>query len=122
MRRISIAYCGTCNYRPIAASLARVLEAETGIKPELIHSPDKGAFEVTVNEERFFQSAKRVDSLILRKLLPPRQGKSEAVHDIICRFRSSGTSFGVGRPIHLLAFGKAQLHTTAETGYSEKGK
>lgn len=54
MRRIFIAYCGTCNYRPIAASLARVLEAETGIKPELIHSPDIGAFEVTVNEELIF--------------------------------------------------------------------
>lgn len=54
MRRMSIAYCGTCNYRPIAASLARVTEEETGIKPVLIHSPDMGVFEVTVNDELIF--------------------------------------------------------------------
>lgn len=35
-------------------SLARVIEAETGIKPVLIHSPDIGAFEVTVNDELIF--------------------------------------------------------------------
>ncbi len=57
MRRMSIAYCGTCNYRPIAASLARVIEAETGIKPVLIHSPDIGAFEVTVNDELIFSKS-----------------------------------------------------------------
>jgi selT/selW/selH-like putative selenoprotein len=54
MRRISITYCGTCNYRPIAASLARVIEAETGVKPVLVHSPEIGAFEVTVNDELIF--------------------------------------------------------------------
>ncbi len=57
MRRMSITYCGTCNYRPIAASLARVIEAETGIKPVLIHSPDIGAFEVTVNDELIFSKS-----------------------------------------------------------------
>jgi len=51
---MSITYCGTCNYRPIAASLARMIEAETGIKPGLIHSPDIGAFEVRVNDELIF--------------------------------------------------------------------
>jgi len=54
MRQISIAYCGTCNYRPIAASLARELESVTGVKPVLIHSPDMGAFEVVVGDELIF--------------------------------------------------------------------
>jgi selenoprotein W-related protein len=54
MRKMSIAYCGTCNYRPIAASLSRMIEVETGIKPVLIHSPNIGAFEVTVNDELIF--------------------------------------------------------------------
>jgi selT/selW/selH-like putative selenoprotein len=57
MRRMSIAYCGTCNYRPIAASLARMIEAKTGIKPELIHSPDIGAFEVAVNDEVIYSKS-----------------------------------------------------------------
>jgi len=57
MRRMSIAYCGTCNYRPIAASLARVIAAETGIKPVLIHSPEIDAFEVTVNDELIFSKS-----------------------------------------------------------------
>ena len=57
MRRMSIAYCGTCNYRPIAASLARVIEAETGIKAVLIHSSDIGAFEVRVNDELIFSKS-----------------------------------------------------------------
>ena len=51
---MSITYCGTCNYRPIAASLARAIEAETGIKPGLVHSPDIGAFEVRINDELIF--------------------------------------------------------------------
>ena len=54
MRRLSIHYCGTCNYRPIAAGFSRVIEAETGIKPELVHSPEMGAFEITVNDELIF--------------------------------------------------------------------
>jgi selT/selW/selH-like putative selenoprotein len=57
MRQMSITYCGTCNYRPIAASLAKLIEAETGIKPVLIHSPDIGAFEVTVNDELIFSKS-----------------------------------------------------------------
>ena len=54
MSRLSILYCGTCNYRPIAASLSRVIEVETGIKPELIHSHEMGAFEITANDELIF--------------------------------------------------------------------
>jgi selT/selW/selH-like putative selenoprotein len=54
MSRLSIQYCGTCNYRPIAASLSRSIEAETGIKPELVHSREMGAFEITVNDELIF--------------------------------------------------------------------
>jgi selT/selW/selH-like putative selenoprotein len=54
MRQVSITYCGTCNYRPIAASLARAIEAETGIKAVLIHSSDMGTFEVRVEDELIF--------------------------------------------------------------------
>jgi selT/selW/selH-like putative selenoprotein len=54
MRQRSITCGGTCNYRPIAASLARAIEAETGIKPGLIHSSDSGAFEVRLNDELLF--------------------------------------------------------------------
>jgi selenoprotein W-related protein len=57
MRKMSITYCGTCNYRPIAASLARVIEAESGIKPVLIHSSDIGAFEVRVEDELIFSKS-----------------------------------------------------------------
>jgi selT/selW/selH-like putative selenoprotein len=54
MSQISITYCGTCNYRPIAASLARAVESETGIKPTLVHSAAMGAFEVSLNDEVIF--------------------------------------------------------------------
>ena len=54
MGKIAITYCGTCNYRPIAASFARAIESEVGIKPVLIHSPEIGSFEVTVNDELIF--------------------------------------------------------------------
>lgn len=47
--KISIEYCGTCNYRPAAAALALMIEMETGIKPVLVHSSNAGAFEVTVD-------------------------------------------------------------------------
>jgi selT/selW/selH-like putative selenoprotein len=57
MKQISIAYCGTCNYRPAAASLARVIEAEIGVKPVLIHSSDIGAFEIRVNGELIFSKS-----------------------------------------------------------------
>lgn len=47
--KITIEYCGTCNYRPIAAVLAILIERETGVKPALVHSSIAGAFEVTVD-------------------------------------------------------------------------
>ena len=57
MHTISISYCGTCNYRPIAASLAMKVEEKTGIKPSLIHSSDIGAFEVSINDELIFSKS-----------------------------------------------------------------
>jgi len=54
MIQMTIEYCGTCNYRPIAASLARTIETETGVKCILVHSSAMGAFEVTVNNELIF--------------------------------------------------------------------
>ncbi|MGC2063375.1 MAG: Rdx family protein [Thermodesulfovibrionales bacterium] len=47
--KISIEYCGICNYRPIAAVLAVMIERETGVKPALVHSSSAGAYEVTVD-------------------------------------------------------------------------
>ncbi len=47
--KISIEYCGTCNYRPIAAALALLIEKGIGVKPDLVHSYLAGAFEVTVD-------------------------------------------------------------------------
>lgn len=41
---ISIEYCSTCNYRPIAAVLAMAIEKDVGIKPLLVHSKEIGAF------------------------------------------------------------------------------
>ena len=55
---ISIEYCGTCNYRPIAASLAMAIEKETGIKPFLVHSKTMGALEIRINEELIFSKMK----------------------------------------------------------------
>ncbi len=54
MRQLSITYCGTCNYRPIAASLSKVIEIETGMKSVLVHSREMGAFEVAINDELIF--------------------------------------------------------------------
>ena len=51
---ISIEYCGTCNYRPIAASLAIAIEKETGVKPVLVHSQKTGALEVKVGSELIY--------------------------------------------------------------------
>jgi selT/selW/selH-like putative selenoprotein len=47
--KISIEYCGACNYRPIAAALALMIENSIGVKPELLHSSIAGAFEVSVD-------------------------------------------------------------------------
>jgi selT/selW/selH-like putative selenoprotein len=51
---ISIEYCGTCNYRPIAACLAMAIEQDAGIKPLLVHSKEIGALEVRVDRDLIF--------------------------------------------------------------------
>jgi len=51
---VSIEYCGTCNYRPMAASLAMAIKAGTALTVQLIHSREIGAFEVTFNGERIY--------------------------------------------------------------------
>jgi selT/selW/selH-like putative selenoprotein len=51
---VSIEYCGTCNYRPIAAGLAVAIEKETGVKPLLVHSIKMGALEVKVDNDLVF--------------------------------------------------------------------
>ncbi|MBI5075215.1 MAG: SelT/SelW/SelH family protein [Nitrospirae bacterium] len=51
---VSIKYCGTCNYRPMAASLAMAIKSATGLTVQLIHSGDIGAFEVTFNGESIY--------------------------------------------------------------------
>lgn len=43
---ILIEYCGTCNYRPLAARLAQAITSGTGLAVELVHSTTTGAFEV----------------------------------------------------------------------------
>jgi selT/selW/selH-like putative selenoprotein len=55
---VSIEYCGTCNYRPMAASLAMAIKAGTGLTVQLIHSREIGAFEVTFNGESIYSKKK----------------------------------------------------------------
>lgn len=50
---VSIEYCETCNYRPIAASLALAIKKETGIQTKLISSKGQ-VFEVRVDAELIF--------------------------------------------------------------------
>jgi selT/selW/selH-like putative selenoprotein len=78
MTRMSISYCGTCNYRPIAASLAMVIEVETGIKPVLIHSSDIGAFEVRVNDELIFSKSATGRFPDFKKIIDAVAGKIES--------------------------------------------
>ena len=54
LKKLSIEYCGTCNYRPIAAGLSRAVEKETGMKAVLMHSHVLGVFEVRVDGELIF--------------------------------------------------------------------
>lgn len=55
---VSIEYCGTCNYRPMASSLAKAIEDSTGIKVHLIHSSKIGAFEVKADDETVYSKMK----------------------------------------------------------------
>lgn len=51
---VTIEYCGTCNYRPLAASLAMAIMAETGLASQLVHSREAGAFEIAFNGASLF--------------------------------------------------------------------
>jgi selT/selW/selH-like putative selenoprotein len=55
--QISIEYCGTCNYRPIAAALAFAIQEALGIKAILVHSTKIGAFEVIADGETVFSKS-----------------------------------------------------------------
>jgi selenoprotein W-related protein len=52
--KISIEYCGTCNYRPIAAGLAIAIGIKFGVKPMLVHSNNIGVFEVIADGKLIF--------------------------------------------------------------------
>jgi selenoprotein W-related protein len=54
IKGMSIEYCKTCNYGPIAASLAYVIKNTVDLKPEIIPSNDMGAFEIRVDGELIF--------------------------------------------------------------------
>jgi len=47
--QIAIEYCGTCNYRPRAASLAWAIQEAVGIKPLLVHSQESGTYKIIVD-------------------------------------------------------------------------
>ena len=51
---ISIEYCTTCNYRPMAASLALAIKKETGMGAALEGATRSGAFEVYFEGELIF--------------------------------------------------------------------
>ena len=52
--KLSIDYCITCNYRPMAASLAFSIKRETGIAAGLNGSTTSGAFEVRIDQNLIF--------------------------------------------------------------------
>jgi len=52
--QLSIDYCITCNYRPMAASLAFSIKRETGIETVLNGSTTSGAFEVRIDQSLIF--------------------------------------------------------------------
>ncbi len=52
--QLSIEYCVTCNYRPMAASLAIVIKKEISIDTQLVGSKKAGAFEVILDGELIF--------------------------------------------------------------------
>ncbi len=55
--QIAIEYCGTCNYRPIAAALALAIERTLGLPVILVHSRTSGAFEVRADGETVFSKS-----------------------------------------------------------------
>ncbi len=54
MMPLFIEYCITCNYRPMAASLAMVIRRETGLEPLLSGSRKAGAFEIRLGDDLIF--------------------------------------------------------------------
>jgi len=77
MMQISIEYCGTCNYRPIAAAFSLAIHEALGIRPLLVHSAVSGAFTVIADGEIVY--AKSVSGVFPSKeeileLLKKRQG------------------------------------------------
>ncbi|MCP4628609.1 MAG: SelT/SelW/SelH family protein [bacterium] len=52
--QLSIDYCITCNYRPMAASLAFSIKRVTGIEAVLNGSKTSGAFEVRIDQSLIF--------------------------------------------------------------------
>ncbi len=51
---ITIDYCVTCNYRPIAAVLGLNLQQAVGVKVDLVPSKRSGAFEVNADGDIIF--------------------------------------------------------------------
>ncbi|MFO0754036.1 MAG: Rdx family protein [Thermodesulfovibrionales bacterium] len=58
VKEVAIEYCVTCNFRPMAAVLAKQVEMELGVKPELVPSTVSGAFEVKTGNEMIFSKTK----------------------------------------------------------------
>ncbi|MBZ0155527.1 MAG: Rdx family protein [Alphaproteobacteria bacterium] len=54
VKDVAIEYCVTCNFRPMAAVLAKQVEMELGVKPELVPSTVSGAFEIKADNEMVF--------------------------------------------------------------------
>jgi len=78
LKSISIEYCGVCNYRPMAASLALAIRAATGIQAELIHSREMGAFEVRADGRLIFSKGQSgrfpEETEILASIRSPEEG------------------------------------------------
>lgn len=55
--QISIEYCGTCNYRPIAAALSLAIQEAFSVKSLLVHSSESGAFRVIVDGETIYSKS-----------------------------------------------------------------
>jgi selenoprotein W-related protein len=51
---VTIEYCGTCSYRPLAARLAQAITTGTDLAVELVPSATAGAFEVTCDGRLIF--------------------------------------------------------------------
>ena len=52
--QITIEYCGTCNYRPRAASLAWAIQEAIGVKPLLVHSNESGTYKIIADGDTIY--------------------------------------------------------------------